>query len=161
MGKKKFPPKEAQAIVEICNNDPELALFVLTWLKNGMNARKAYQELHPKVDPKSAAVLGYRQLIKVNKSDIAALYGLDIDKYMTQLKEGVEAMRQISATIIYTSGKETDANEKTTDFIEVPDHKVRLPYHTKLGIILGVERDQLGSATQVNITFPSWSNDNP
>ena len=122
-----------KALEKAFDGDKDLLLFFLSWLKNGQNGVKAYQELNPDTDYASAAVLASRLLKKVNVESILSVYGLDADAYFKQLKEGLEATRTISAI----SGKE--ANGGTVDFIDVPDHKTRKDYHDKLGKLLGYE----------------------
>lgn len=51
--------------IEQVFEDKALALFYLTWLKNGLNATQAYLKLHPNVDYHSARTLGSRMLTKV------------------------------------------------------------------------------------------------
>lgn len=99
----------------------KLAMFVVTWLKNNRNATKAYLQLHPNVTYESARVLGSRLLTRVNIGDILALYNLGLDKYIKQLKEGLEAQEW----------------NKSTKSME-PDHRTRLPYHNTLGRLLGL-----------------------
>lgn len=43
-------------------------LFILEWLNNGKNAKRACFKLHPSVTERSAEVLGSRLLRKVNIS---------------------------------------------------------------------------------------------
>ncbi len=146
------------ALKEALGNDLDLVLFYLTWLKNGMNATKAYLELHPNVDEHSARVLGSRSLAKVNKEALLEAYGLDYQRYFKQLDEGLNAMKQLGARIIVKKDSPTSqaqgeelpaANGQTTDFIEVPDHFARKPYHDKLGKLLGIESN--APAVQNNI----------
>src|SRR3990167_390003 len=100
-------------------------LFYLTWIKHGLNASKAYQELHPDVDSHSCRTLGSRQLAKVDKEAIMQAYGLDKEIYFKQLKDGNEATRWNDFT------GEMEA-----------DHKTRQAYHDKLGRLLGIEVDK-------------------
>lgn len=122
-----------EALDKAFDGDKDLLLFFLSWLKNGQNGVKAYQELNPDTDYASAAVLASRLLKKVKIESILSVYGLDADAYFRQLKGGLEANRTISTI----SGKE--ANGGTVDFIDVPDHKTRKDYHDKLGKLLGYE----------------------
>ncbi len=105
--------------------DLDLFLFYVTWIKCGLNATKAYKELHPDVTTGSAEVLGSRLLGKVSKDLVMRAYGLDLQLYFEQLKDGVKAMKW---------------NDFTGEREE--DHKTRLPYHTKLGLHLGIEADK-------------------
>lgn len=134
MAKIQFDKKPTiKALVEALDGDLDLSLFFVSWIKNGQNATKAYQELHPEIDYASAAVLGSRMLKKVNIESVLSIYGLSAEKYLTMLKEGLEANRTISTI----SGK--DANSGTVDFVDVPDHQTRKAYHDKLGKLLGLE----------------------
>jgi hypothetical protein len=127
-------PQNIDALKEALGNDLDLVLFYLTWLKNGMNATDAYKELHPDVTEASAAVLGHRQLRKVNKDLIMQAYGLDYQMYFQQLHDGLKAQRWND----FTGERE-------------PDHKVRKPYHDKLGKLLEIESDTGSSlALQIN-----------
>lgn len=118
--------------------DKEIAAFYQEWSTNGMNSTTAYMKLHPNVSRNSARVLGSRMLAKVNLVDVADAYGLDKDIYFKQLKEGVQAFKR----------------DQFTGEIEA-DHKTRLPYHTKLGKILGVEVDTPPVAIENKIVIMS------
>lgn len=122
-------------LMDIFNGNIDLALFYVTWIKNGLNASSAYKELHPEVDNHSARTLGSRQLAKVDKTAILQAYGLDYELYFQQLKEGILA-------------------EKRDQFSGemYPDHKTREVYHTKLGKQLGLEKDGPGVMIQQNFT---------
>ena len=47
------------------SGDLDLMLFYLTWIKCGLNASKAYKELHPDCNDHSARVLGSTTLAKI------------------------------------------------------------------------------------------------
>lgn len=117
------------------NGDLDLVLFFLTWVKNGKNASKAYLELHPDVDPASARVLGSRQLAKVNIQSVLEVYGVGLDEYVNQLREGHQA---------------TKWNDFTGE--REPDHKTRESYNKRLGMLLGVERPDSQVNVQVNVS---------
>ncbi|MBM3211192.1 hypothetical protein FJZ33_03165 [Candidatus Poribacteria bacterium] len=110
---------------KIFKGDLDLMLFYVTWIKVGLNASKAYKELHPNVDNHSARVLGSRQLAKVDKKAIMEAYGLDQQLYFTQLKEALGATKWND----FTGEREAD-------------HKTRQAYHDKLGTLLGIETDK-------------------
>ncbi len=136
MGKKKLT--QEQAIMEACDNDKDLALFFAEWLSNGKNGRQAYLKFHPNVDIYSAGVLASRQLAKVKLDAFLAVYNLGKDRYYKQLDEALEA-------------------DKWNDFTgeREADHKTRLPYHTKLGNILGIEKKE-DSSTKVQVNFQQF-----
>lgn len=113
--------------------DLDLFLFYLSWVKNGLNASKAYKELHPEVKPHSADTLGVRMLNKVDKSLVMQAYGLDQQLYFEQLKEALKATKWND----FTGEREAD-------------HKTRKDYHDKLGKLLGIEGDTSASI-QVNV----------
>lgn len=116
------------------NGDLDLALFFLSWVKNGRNATQAYIELNPKVDRNSAQVLGSRQLAKIDRQAVMKSYGLDTERYFTQLDEGLKALK-------------SDMIGQT-----FPDHKTRAIYHDKLGKLLGIENDKgNGSSNTIQI----------
>lgn len=128
-------PTDTKALQKAFGKNLDLYLFYVTWLKNELNAGKAYKELHPSVDEHSARTLGSKLLTKIDKELVMQAYGLDTDKYFTQLREGLNA-------------------NKWNDFTgeREPDHKTRLPYHNKLGKQLGIETDT-PNLTQVNMTL--------
>lgn len=135
---KKVTENKWLELKEDFGDDIELLTFYICWLKNGMNASKAYRELHPEVTEASSEVLGHRALRKVKEKvgaeAIASLYGLNIDLYMEQLRDGNKAMKrdQFSGEMY-------------------PDHAVRLKYHDKLGKLLGLEQEQSAPNVQVNV----------
>ncbi len=128
-------------LMTIFNGNVDLALFYITWIKNGLNASRAYKELHPDVDNHSARTLGARVLAKVDKQAILQAYGLNHELYFQQLKDGLLA-------------------EKRDQFSGemYPDHKTREIYHTKLGKQLELEKDSgdMVQATQVNINLDKY-----
>ncbi len=133
--------KEIVKLKDVFGKDLDLFLFYLTWIKNGLNASKAYKELHPKVDDHSSRTLGSRLLAKVDKGLIMQAYGLDHQIYFDQLKEALEATKWND----FTGEREAD-------------HKTRQGYHDKLGKLLGIESDK-GAGVQVNILNNVIKND--
>jgi len=117
-------PKDITALEKAFDNDLDNVLFFVSWVKNGRNATKAYLELNPNVDPASAQVMGSRRLAKIPVGAVMKCYGLGLEEYFDQLKEGLGAMKL-----------EDLSGEK------VPDHATRKGYHDKLGKLLGMERD--------------------
>lgn len=114
--------------------DLDLILFYVTWVKHGLVAKFAYQELHPDVTPESAEVGGSRMLSRVKREYILSAYGLGPEKYFQQLKDGIDATKWND----FTGEREAD-------------HNARKPYHDKLGRLLGVENNTGTSvAVQVN-----------
>lgn len=147
---------DLSALSEAFKGDLDLMLFYITWIKNGLNAEKAYKELHPKVDQHSAATLGSRLLKKVDLTLVMKSYGLDEESYFKQLKDGMAANKQISGIIIGGEvKKQPKGKEKEPILIEVPDHATRKGYHDKLGKLLGFERgnDSSISLSQDNRTI--------
>lgn len=118
------------------DGDLDLVLFFLSWVKNGRNATKAYKELNPHVDPASAQVLGSRQLAKIDRGAVMQSYGLGIQEYFQQMREGHEAMKWND----FTGERE-------------PDHKVRESYNKRIGELLGVE-SKSGNTTNVQVVIP-------
>lgn len=123
-------------LLKAFNNDLELMEFFHEWSKNGHNATRAYLEVKPGSNENSARVLGSRMLAKVDKPVIMREYGLGEIEYFQQLKDGMGATRW---------------NEFTGE--REPDHKTRLAYHNKVGKLLGVESEQQGSQTNVQVNF--------
>ena len=120
-------------LVKVFDGNLDLMLFYLTWIKCGLNASKAYKELHPNVTDHSSRVLGSRELARVSKTTIMEAYGLDQQTYFRQLEEGLKADRSDMTGQIF------------------PDHKTRKLYHETLGKLLGIESDN-PTLIQVNIT---------
>jgi hypothetical protein len=114
------------------DGDKEMVLFFLSWLKNNRNATKAYQEIHPGVSERVAAVLGSRKLRKVDIGLVLESYGIGIPDYFDQLKEGLKAMKQVEGMLIGPDGVQKAITE-------IPDHKTRRVYHKALGKILKIE----------------------
>lgn len=121
-------PKILKDLEDRFGGDKELVLFFLAWLKNGRNATEAYLAINPNVSRESAAVMGSMKLRKI-KNDIGIemildVYGLGVDAYINQLKEGLEATKFVD------------------DFgiIQVADHTTRRTYHEVLGKLLGLEK---------------------
>jgi len=133
------------------SGDLDLMLFYVSYIKNGLNATAAYRELHKDVTVGSAEVLGSRMLGKVKEKiglqAIMSLYGLDLDLYLTQLKDGNLAQK-----------RDQFSGEMS------PDHKTREVYHTKLGKLLGIETDQPvqppGVAVQINFNSDKYLEEN-
>ncbi len=138
------------AVLEECGGDAALAAFIAEWMKNGMNATKAYKKLHPEVTERSARVLGARQLTKVNISAILAIYDLGIDKYVEKLRDGLSA----KSPVVWDG--------KVVDYYD--DYRVRRQYHKALGELHGLEgRKSDTPSVSVNInngiqvTFKDYS----
>lgn len=130
---------ESKAVLELCNGDKELALFMTIYMQNGRNASKAYLSMKPNVKPESAKVLASRMLTRINIKDVAAVYGLDNDKYFTVLKQGLNAK---TSTLV--GSKDNRRIEYSKDWQTIDK------MHTKLGKILGVEKE---NDTNINLNF--------
>ena len=113
-----------KALEQAFKGNLDLFLFYLKWIEKGLNASKAYKELHPDVDEHSARVLGSRTLAKVNKELVLQAYGLDLQTYFQQLQDALQATKWND----FTGEREAD-------------HSTRKPYHDKLGKLLNLERD--------------------
>lgn len=129
---------DAGLVLDACGDDEEVAQFFLVWLQNGRDASKAYKALHPKVTHGSSKTLGARMLARVDRRAVAEAYGIGYDEYFKQLKEGMTATKKISI------------NFKT---FTVEDHKTRRAYHEAAGKILGIEQDQKGGTTAVQVNI--------
>ena len=123
-----------KALEKAFNNDLDLVLFFLTWVKNGKNGVKAYQELHPNTDYGTAATLASRLLKKVDIAAVLEVYGAGFESYFKQLSEGHQAMRWND----FTGERE-------------PDHKVRGEYNKRIGKLLGIEKED-------GVTIPITNN---
>ena len=138
-------PKETTRLtLEAFNNDPQLMLLFQEWIANGFNAGKAYSKFHPDVTAGSARTLAWRMLTKVDKKILMEAYGLDMDLYMKQLFEGVQADKK---AILRKYDKEGNIIQELD--LSQPDHKTRTPYHDKLGRLLDIEKEN-GSPITVN-----------
>ena len=130
------PAPNPAKLLKAFNDDLELMQFFNEWSTNGHNATKAYMSLDKNCKETSARELGSRMLAKVDKAVIMREYGLDENAYMTQLYQGLNA---------------TKWNDFTGD--REPDHKTRLPYHDKVGKLLGIESEQQPNQTNVQVNF--------
>lgn len=121
-------------LAEIFNGDLELATFYNEWLNNGKNATRAYLTTHPTALQNSARTLGWRLLKKVDVAVIMREFGLTENLYLQQLYDGVNATKWND----FTGEREAD-------------HKVRLPYHDKMGKMLGFEQEGQAPSVAVQI----------
>jgi hypothetical protein len=126
--------KDIKELEKAFNNDLDLVLFFLSWIKNERNASKAYLELNPSVDPASARVLGSRQLAKVNINAVMETFGIGLEDYFNQLRDGHQAMKWND----FTGERE-------------PDHKTRGDYNKRVGKLLGIEKEEGNTLVQVNV----------
>jgi len=138
----KIAKRDISALEETLG-DRELVLFFLSYLKHDRNASRAYKYLHPECTDQSCRVLGSRQLAKVNIQVIMDSYGLGVEKYLSQLKSGIDASTKREVC----TGADDFGPVYST--IEEPDHKTRRHYHQALGELLGIE-GKPGVAIQVN-----------
>lgn len=135
---------------EICGGNENVALFFVAYLQNGMNSTKAYMILHPDVTRESASVLGARQLGKVRRSAILDAMQIGVQQYIEQIKEGMGAMITDTVTT-KTKKKKGRGYDIDTVVVKKPDWSVRTAYHSKLGVLLGLEgKTAPNVAVQVN-----------
>lgn len=126
-------------------------LFIQKYIEY-RNATKAAMEVYECKDEISAASVGSENLRKLQIVDLMESYGLTDLKLFDKLIEGLEATKIISARI---TGK--DANERTDDFIDIPDYATRHKYlDTAFKLKKRLNNDTV--AIQTNITLPSWAN---
>lgn len=110
--------------------------FITALIKHKGNATKAYLTINPSCNSESARVLGYRWLRKVNISAQELLDRMGItDSYLNEkLNEGLDATKVISVVPIPPkrnkpgSNNLPSADDKSIDFIDVPDFNVRVKY---------------------------------
>ncbi len=146
---KLLPPPNLDDLEELMGGDKSLVLFYLTWIKKGLNATQAYLELHPNVKKGSARVLGSRTLARLTKVDLSIIlssYGLDVNVYFRQLRDGLNASRARPEMV----GRDKRGRPIYT-YVDEPDHQTRKAYHDKLGKLLGLEEEGGNTAVQVNI----------
>ncbi len=114
-------PSNQEQIRQQIEGDANLGPFLIEWLRNGMNASLAYKVLHPSITDGSARVLGSRLLAKVNKGAILSAFGISLEDYIKQLKEGLAAQFKDESGEL------------------IPDHKTRRIYHQVVGKLLEFE----------------------
>ena len=132
-------------VLDVCDNDTELAQFFAEWICNGRNATKAAKAIKPHLTDGSAKVIGARLLTRVNLLAIFNALGLGVEEYIKHLKNGLNA-KQIAIE------KDPETGSVTARELDVPNHEIRAQYHSKLGQILGIETKDGGTnvAVQVN-----------
>lgn len=136
---------EIALLEEALGGDRELVLFFLSYLKNNRNATKAYKELHPNCTLKSCGVLGARKLAKVSFNVILESYGLGIDTYLENLRNGLNATKFEYVVV----GKYKNGRTRTVTKV-IPDYDRRDRYYEDLGEILGIKKQGSTVAVQVN-----------
>ena len=144
--KKDITKPDIKELEKAFGGDLDLFLFFVTWVKNNMVAKFAYKELHPNVTDASAEVLGSRMLSRVKPEILMPVYGLGVDVYMKQLRDGLEAMKK-RAEIVDRDKKGAPVYE----YYDEPDHITRKFYHDKLGKLLGIEQHEPSVLQQFNV----------
>jgi hypothetical protein len=84
------------------------------------NGVRSVLKIYDTTDYHTACVIASENLRKPDIQRIMEAKGLGIDRLMKVMDEGLEANKVVSAVI---TGK--DADSRTDDFIEVPDHPTR------------------------------------
>lgn len=146
MPKKNALTTDIQVLESAFEGDKKMVLFFLAWMKHNRNATKAYQEINPDVSYQVAAVMGSRLLKRVNMELVLDSYGIGIPDYFNQLKDGLNAMKQVEGMLIGADGIQKAS-------VEIPDHKTRRVYHRALGEILKIEKNEnnvVNVANQIN-----------
>jgi hypothetical protein len=136
---------ELAELEEALGGDRELVLFFLCWLKHNRNATEAYKELHPHCKHKSCGVMGARMLARVSLDIIVSSYGLGIDTYLENLKNGLNATKIEHVAV----GKYKNGRTKTVVRVS-PDYDRRDKYFDDLGELLGIKGKTNKIAVQVN-----------
>jgi hypothetical protein len=137
------PLADVDVLHEALGGDKELTLFFMAWISCGRNATRAYKKLHPEVTDGSARVLGSKLLTKINIPVILESYDLGFDTYFQQLKSGLNATKHVE-------GLKVEKGKIKKVLMEIPDHKTRDKYHTKLGKLLEIEKEAQTNVIQVN-----------
>lgn len=135
--------REIELILDAVGGDLSTALFFTEWVKNGRNATKAYRKIFPKVTQKSAAVLGSRLLSRLDIPTLLSVYGVGVAEYIEKIKENLDA----TESVVVPVGTDKNGNKKYKT-IKKPLHDVQEAYHTKLGMLLGLEGKT--AAIQIN-----------
>ena len=93
--------------------------------KNRLSGMSAYQSAVKAGYSHATAIAAYKNIEKrINFDDALVKAGLDDNTLAKHAQEGLQATKVISANITYG-----DADEKTNDFIEVPDWASRHKYY--------------------------------
>ena len=110
--------------------------FIDAYIANGGNATKAYMEINPDIEEKSARELGCRMLTKVNISnnELMDMMGMTDAYLQEKLDQGLNATKTIS--VIPIKPKEAqdnntdlpEANSRNIEFVDVDDFAVRHKY---------------------------------
>lgn len=132
--------------------------FVKEYIKNGGNATKAAKKVYDTTSYNSSANIGYQNLKKLDFPAILDRAGITDDFIAKTMKEGMEAIKPISAV----NGK--DAGEASMDFIDVPDWQARLKATELATKAKGHLKDKIehsGEVKMVPILGGISNNDNP
>lgn len=89
-------------------------------------------------DYNTACGIAHENLIKPNIRSLLEAKGIGIDRLIKSLDEGLEANKIVSAVV---TGR--DADERTNDFIEVPDYPTRHKYLETAGKWSGISTDDV------------------
>jgi len=132
--------------------EPKLTIkqrrFLQEYFKTGNGVQSALKVYDTK-DYATAGVIASQNLkkLKTSMKDLMEIRGLSVYQLIDTVKDAMTANRVISA--INTDKKATGG---TTDFIEVPDHTVRLKAVDIASKWLGVQ-DQEANQTNIQINF--------
>lgn len=113
-----------EPIVNNSDTDIVESTFLEKWVANGFNGARAYAEIHKDITYDSACVGASRMLRKIKISNILEIRNLGLEKFFTQMEQG------LSAEQMDKSGN------------SIPDHKTRYLYWITLGKILGLFTNQ-------------------
>jgi hypothetical protein len=105
------------------NEDKSLTIKQRKWLKLYLetgNATQAAMQVYDCKDEHSASQIGYENLRKLDISELMEEMKLTNVALMNVGAEGLRATKQISGV--------GDANNKSVEFVEVPDYAVRHKY---------------------------------
>jgi phage terminase small subunit len=112
---------------------PPETLKQKAWVKEYIeckNATEAAMRVYDCKDRDSAKAIGGENLSKLNFKEVLDARGLGDDSIAETLAEARQATRVISANVIVKSDdpkvKNKQATARDVDFIDVPDHRVRL-----------------------------------
>lgn len=124
--------------------------FLQEYFKTGNGVQSA-MKIYDTEDYQTAAAIASENLKKLKPriNEMMEAKGISVGKLLDVLKDGLDASKVISATIV--AGEQKEANSQTNDFIDVPDYPTRHKYLETAGRWLGVEKkDEPTVNVQVN-----------
>jgi hypothetical protein len=130
--------------MDVKQKRPPKTLKERMWAKKTIelgNATEAAMQVYDVKNRDTARSIGHENLSKLTLVELMEEKGITDDKLLEVLDEGLKANKVISAR---TMG---NADEKTDDFVDIPDYDVRHKY-LKTGLEL---KGAIGNRAEVNV----------